>query len=421
VESAVPPLPPIQCRRAGPSTGRVRIFATWGRAFFADAGDVPPPSQPRVVILVPSVPTDMAGGAQVQAEGAARALSGALDIVVMARSLRVPPGVEDSSGGYHVLRRPVFPLPRVRAIVDIALALVQISRLARRLRAVVAFQTLNGGLIAVIAARCFRTASIVFIRGESEYREYLDDRIARVMSGLVWRLADRVLVQSPLLVEPFLDRAASIGLSRSALARKVGVVPNGVSIPDPHVSDRAGVIFVGRLHPLKGLDVLVEALHSIEPAARPRVTIVGDGSLMQWLRTQVTDLPVDLVGELPHWQAVERIGQADILVFPSVGGDGMPNVVMEAMASGVAVIATLTAAVPHLIRDEDNGLLVPAGDAKALKDAILRLQADPILRERLGARAREAAGAMSWGAVRTRLADEIDQAAAAATRRREKQ
>src|SRR5439155_153393 len=109
VESAVPPLPPMQRRRAGPSTGRVRIFATWGRAFLADAGDVPPPSQPRVVILVPSVAADMAGGAQVQAEGAARALSGALDVVVMARSLRVPPGVE-RSGGYYVLRRPVFPL-----------------------------------------------------------------------------------------------------------------------------------------------------------------------------------------------------------------------------------------------------------------------------------------------------------------------
>src|SRR5262249_13676052 len=150
---------------------------------------------------------------------------------------------------------PILPWAGLRLLGDIALGLVQLRRLSRSVRAIVAYQTLYGGLIAVIAARWIGAASVVFIRAECEYLSYLENPIDRAASRLAWRLADRVLLQSPSLVEPFLERADRLGLRRPMLMRKLGIVPNGVDLPSLHASARADVLFVGRLHPMKGLDV----------------------------------------------------------------------------------------------------------------------------------------------------------------------
>ena len=92
--------------------------------------------------------------------------------------------------------------------------------------------------------------------------------------------------------------------------------------------------------------------------------------------------------ELPH----EYAG-ADVVIVPSVvdrqgDRDGLPNVVLEAMASGVAVVASDVAAVADAVEHDVTGLLVPPGEPRALASALRRLQHDPALRRRLGEAAR---------------------------------
>jgi glycosyltransferase involved in cell wall biosynthesis len=102
---------------------------------------------------------------------------------------------------------------------------------------------------------------------------------------------------------------------------------------------------------------------------------------------------VVLEGRRTRDEVATLLREADVVVTPSVTtrqGDreGIPVAVMEAMASGVAVVASDLSGIPELVADGRNGLLVPPGDAPALAEAIRRLLGDPELRRQLGANGR---------------------------------
>jgi len=161
------------------------------------------------------------------------------------------------------------------------------------------------------------------------------------------------------------------------------------------VSDGAlRILGVGRLVPKKGFDVLVEAcglLHrrGIEFTA----TIVGsDGEHGPALRRQITALGLDHVLRLPGPLApadlYDAYGAATVFCLPcrvlaDGDRDGIPNVLMEAMACGLPVVSTAISGIPELVADGVNGLLVPCNDAEALAAALLRLHRDPALAARL--------------------------------------
>jgi glycosyltransferase involved in cell wall biosynthesis len=103
---------------------------------------------------------------------------------------------------------------------------------------------------------------------------------------------------------------------------------------------------------------------------------------------------VEFAGPRTHRELPDEYAAADVVVVPSVidsqgDSDGLPNVVLEAMASGRAVVASDVAAVSDAVEHEVTGLLVPPGDPSALAAALRRLQADPALRARLGKAARQ--------------------------------
>lgn len=106
---------------------------------------------------------------------------------------------------------------------------------------------------------------------------------------------------------------------------------------------------------------------------------------------------------------------ADILAVPSVEAhgnvDGLPNVLLESMASGNAIVASRIAGVPDVIRDEVNGLLVEPGDASAIASALDELLQSPKERRELGSAARRDAEAeLNWQAVTGRHADVLSNA-----------
>jgi glycosyltransferase involved in cell wall biosynthesis len=103
---------------------------------------------------------------------------------------------------------------------------------------------------------------------------------------------------------------------------------------------------------------------------------------------------VTLAGRMTTDAVAAELAAADVLVAPSVptsGGkrEGIPVVLMEAMATGLPVVASRLSGIPELVTDGVSGLLVPPGDDAALADALASLAADPELRARLGAAGRE--------------------------------
>jgi len=179
--------------------------------------------------------------------------------------------------------------------------------------------------------------------------------------------------------------------------RRVGIVPHGVVLEEyaavtPRAAQPPGggrVIFVGRLHPIKGTDVLLEAWARVQRAVpRARLCLVGDGARAQheqWARDHGVAGTVEFAGfaaDVKPW-----IAGADLLVAPS-RAEGAAYVLLQAQALGVPVVATRIGGNPEYLREDVSGLLVAPEDPAALAQAILDLLRDPQRRARLGAAGR---------------------------------
>jgi glycosyltransferase involved in cell wall biosynthesis len=125
--------------------------------------------------------------------------------------------------------------------------------------------------------------------------------------------------------------------------------------------------------------------------------IIGEGPERERLTRMIAELQltdyVTLFGKLPPAEVSARYSQASLLVMPSCvrhnDRDGIPNVLIEAMAKGIPVVSTRVSGIPELVRDDQTGLLVEPDDPEALAKAIARLLTDHTLAERLAQAGRE--------------------------------
>lgn len=159
------------------------------------------------------------------------------------------------------------------------------------------------------------------------------------------------------------------------------------------------LLCTGTLHEVKGQTYLIEACRLLREKGIDVVcNLVGDGPDHEMLADQIVKAGlgdcVHLLGRRTREQIAELLSQADVVVTPSVptkGGkrEGIPVVLMEAMGSGVPVVASGISGIPELVDQERSGLLVPPRDAQALAGALERMHGDPELRQRLGQAGRE--------------------------------
>lgn len=216
----------------------------------------------------------------------------------------------------------------------------------------------------------------------------------------LWRQAAGVVANSRGLAE--LAR-------KSAGQTPIALIPNGVDAvrftPAGELSREGPVrlLFVGRLVRQKGLDVLLAALSRLPGEACFEMTVVGDGPLRRELSSLAARLglsgKVRFAGWVSRVDMPEVLRRADAFVFPS-RDEGMPNAVLEAMASGLAVAATRIAGNEELVEDGRTGFLVAPEDAAGLADVLARLVADRNLCWRLGRAGRDKVVAeFSWRAV----------------------
>ena len=169
-----------------------------------------------------------------------------------------------------------------------------------------------------------------------------------------------------------------------------GVSPQRYEAAAAPERDTCELLFVGRIAPVKGLRLVLEAMRDLADALPElRLTIVGDGPDRALIETAAKPLGdrVRFTGYLSQDDVAEALKEADIFVLPSFA-EGVPVCLMEAFASSRPVIATQVAGVGELVKTGENGILVPPGNAAELADAIRQLARDPDLRAAMGARGR---------------------------------
>jgi D-inositol-3-phosphate glycosyltransferase len=160
---------------------------------------------------------------------------------------------------------------------------------------------------------------------------------------------------------------------------------------------RPVVFTVRRLVPRNGVDLLVEAWRLGGLSERADLVIGGAGPQMAHIRGLAAgDTSIRLIGHIPAEELPTRYRDADIFVLPSRSGEGFGLVVLEAMASGLAVIATTSGGVTDIVTDGVNGRLVPPNDVSALSDALCELVDDAVLRAELRKGALDSVRSSSW-------------------------
>lgn len=209
--------------------------------------------------------------------------------------------------------------------------------------------------------------------------------------GLLWRLTDRLICNAEVLRQ----RAV---VHHGVPADRVAVVPNCVDtqryVPAPSLPDGPPrLVSVARLAPDKSPLVLLEAFGLVRrQLPEARLTLVGEGPLLSRVQARIEALglrdAVEIIagcGEVrPH------LAQAQAFLLAS-HSEGSPNVIMEAMAAGLPVVAARTGGIPELVEHGLTGLLVKPGNAVEFSQALLRLLGDRALCAKMGAAGRERA------------------------------
>lgn len=216
------------------------------------------------------------------------------------------------------------------------------------------------------------------------------DGLLRVLAAHQLDGADRIAaVSGPIaaeLTDCFGVEPARVSVVHNAvdIARVTSLAQLPVEgIPVPGVPT---LVFVGRLEAVKGVDVLLQALSSAAPRGRLHCVVVGDGGQAGPLRDMTARLGLEdrvrFVGSQDN--PFKYMAAATALVLPS-HSEGLPTVLLEAMACGCPIVATDVAggAIRELLDDGACGVIVPPGDPAALAEAISRVCEDAGLRERL--------------------------------------
>lgn len=193
---------------------------------------------------------------------------------------------------------------------------------------------------------------------------------------------------------PVLTPQAQVEISAIAPRARLVVLPNPVTIPARSFALRntgSRVLFLGRLRRTKGVYDLIEALPAVRKACPGlRVVLAGDGELAEVAAAAERETVADRV-ELPGWlegpAKDAAMAAADVVVLPS-HYEGLPICVLEAMASGIPVVATAVGGVPFALQDGQCGELVAAGDPAALAAALIRALSDSQRRHRFAAAGR---------------------------------
>jgi phosphatidylinositol alpha 1,6-mannosyltransferase len=167
--------------------------------------------------------------------------------------------------------------------------------------------------------------------------------------------------------------------------------------------DQFALAFLGRLVLEKGLDIFADVCGALRDRGVPhRVLVIGDGPARDWFAERVPDAA--FAGFQRGDDLARAVASMDVLFNPSVT-ETFGNVTLEAMASGVPVVAARASGAIDLIEDGINGFLVPPRDVNAYADAIARLVADPALHRAQGAAGHARAQAYEWDAINQTVLD----------------
>lgn len=269
-----------------------------------------------------------------------------------------------------------------RKYVRLALGLAELIR-EQKVEHVHAHFASRSGHVAALAAALAGCSFSLTAHAKDIYHQEVDPRLLR------WKLSRAAFVVT--VTEYNLRYLRELVGPGADAAGKIVRLYNGVDLQRFQQAAPASgtplLLAIGRLVEKKGFPILIEACRILRERGYDfRCEIIGDGDQATVLAQQVAAAGLEGIVALPGIMSTEavarRLSDATLMVLPCVVGhdgnvDALPTVLLEAMASGVAVVSTRLSGIPEIVADGETGLLVPPGEAQPLANAMAALLDDP--------------------------------------------
>lgn len=327
-------------------------------------------------------PPEHLGGAEIAAYKLAKKLSDrGHQIHVFTTRINKVPELTDESG-FTVHRLKTIEIPVLRTIIFSLRSLWEIKDLKIDIVHSQSISVYNAGLPALIIKKILGLPYIAWGRGSDIF---LSKGCERFFNKIILKTADSIIV----LTQAMGDKLTTL------VSIPYEVIPNGCDTEQFKnlnkdicrkklniETNEKIILFVGRLHPVKGIEYLVDAMVHIQKRYKnTKLLIIGNGEQKRELEKRVNNYKlndfVQFIGELPHSQLPDFFVASDFFVLPSIS-EGFPNVLLEAMAAGLPVIGTKIPGIPEIINNSRNGILVEPKDSLAIARAIQYLIDHPV-------------------------------------------
>jgi glycosyltransferase involved in cell wall biosynthesis len=238
---------------------------------------------------------------------------------------------------------------------------------------VVHCQNLAVGWMAFIIKIFLKYPYVIYGRGSDIYTNY---RFKNTILKLVIKNANAVVVLTK-------DMKKEVSKIHS---REIFVIPNGISINNYgenqsddiyHSNNEKIILYVGTLRSIKGINYLIEAMKIIsQNCLNTKLLLVGDGEERKSLENLVDELDLNqhitFVGRVSNEDVPKYMAASDVFVLPSLS-EGFPNVILEAMASGLPIVTTKIRGLPEIVKDGINGFLVEPENPGEIAENVIYL------------------------------------------------
>jgi N-acetyl-alpha-D-glucosaminyl L-malate synthase BshA len=367
-------------------------------------GSTQTPFKMKITIIVPAFPPKVLGGTEIATYNIAKYLGKRGHEVHIITQINVEQlkGVEEEKFYVHSIKFKKIPL------LGIMIFWIKVLFTLKKIKPdIIHAQNLDMGVGGVLAKLFLKIPYVVYGRGTDVYSPWI---FKKTISKIIIKNAGAAIT----LTEDMKKEMTKI------YSRDISVIPNGLDINkfnnlskenirrSMNISnDEKIIIFVGRLHPIKGVEYLIESMDFIrQNDVKTKLIIVGDGVGRKKLEKLVNKFDLSknvlFVGIISNEDIPKYLTLSDILVLPSLK-EGFPNILLEAMASGLPIVATNVGGIPEIIKNGENGFLVEPKNPKAISEKVLSLFENNEIRRMIIEKNREDAKKYNWENITEKL------------------
>jgi len=344
----------------------------------------------RIGILVSSFYSGYIGGTETQTWKLADELSHKNDVIVIARD----EGRWAKPGPFKLERFRYTKLPFISFFSHVKNSLGLIKTMQRKIDILQCMQLTPNGYVGIKARKNFGIPTVAWVRGGDWYFAKRT-RFGRKIISKVINDSNAIFTQTKITRDEILNEYPDA---------RIEVMPNGIDVNSNYMASdpSKNIVYAGSFIKRKGIEYLLRAMKNLYGY---KLTLIGDGPEKDNMESLANKLGIntEFLGAVPYNRVRKYMSKSSLLVLPAIDGEGLPNVILEAMSIGLPVVATSLAGIPNVVSDNQTGIIVKPRDSQVMAHAIKTIIETPGLWRHMSLNSLNEIRKYSWPVVTKKL------------------